>query len=281
MTLLILLLVFSFTKRGIYSQSLGINLVVMGDLKVSIVIIRPNEELVSWVDLPSNLSVKVYKTGVFYPALSLWKLGLMDRDQYNYVTKSLTTTLGVALPKVVLVSKESSPESLLWALGNPMTQTNLGWRDRLLIRRELTNLVAAKKIITLDLPPNVLEKTLEPDGREVVSFNSVLPMWNKNKFLMEAILGEAVGARINNLSEIKGLGVTVSRQLEAAGLRVVEVASDGEKKPGIKSGCYYLFGNEKTFRLTEEFLKNHLGCRLWNGSPAKPIDPGEVYLWIY
>lgn len=275
-----LLLVLSFSKRGIYSQTLGINLVLVGELKVSILAIRPKEGIVNWTDLPGNLSVKIYKTGVFYPVLSLWKLGQSEKDQFNYVTKSLTMATGLSLPKVIWVGKETSPESLLRALGSLMAYTNLSWRDRILLRKDLTNFVAAKKIVEVELPGAAIEKVVEPDGKEVVTFNSILALWNKNKFLVEAILGEAISARINNLSDAKGMGVLLSKELEAAGVRVVEVVSRDEPLKESKSGCYYLFGKGNN-KITEEYFRNHLDCVARKDDLGIHVDLGEVYLWIF
>lgn len=276
---LVILLALSFWKKGIYQQEVGINLVVVGELKIAVLSIRPNEEMVYWADLPNNLSVKVYKTGAVYPATSLWKLGLADRDQYRYVTQSLSMAMGLSLPRMVWVGKETSVESLLRALGAVTTSTDLSWKDRIMIRNDLENFAMAKKIMEVDLPEAGLNKNIEPDGKEVITFNAILSLWNKNKFLVEPILGEAINARVYNASGVNGVGATLSKQLEVAGVRVIEV----ETKTGLpkeKNGCYYLFG-QGLHPLTEMFIKNHLGCHQKTPSVGQVASPNEVHLWIF
>lgn len=277
------MLFFSFSRHGIYSQEVGINLIVVGDLKVSVLSIRPKEQLATWIDLPTSLSVKTYKNGTSFPVTSLWKLGVAERDKYNYLTKSLTESMSVALPKVINVGKETTPESLLGSLGSFFAETDLSLRDRILLRKDLTSYIAAKKIIEVDIPDTAMDRQSDPDGKEVVTFNQVLQLWNKNKFLTESILGEEVNAKVYNLSQQKGRALVYSRILESAGLRVIDVATGTEKnilltKP---AGCYFAI-QKKMHPFVEFFLSKHLDCSFIDGNKEGiNYDTNEVVVLVY
>lgn len=283
LALLVVMLFFSFSRHGIYSQEVGVNLIVVGELKVSVFAIRPREQLATWIDLPTNLSVKTYRNGTTFPVTSLWKLGEAERDKYNYLTKSLTESMSVGLPRVINVGRETTPESLLGSLGSFFVETDLSLRDRILLRRDLTSYIAAKKIIEVDIPDSAMDRQNDPDGKEVITFNPVLQLWNKNKFLTESILGEELNVKVYNLSEKKGRALMYSRILESAGLRVIEVATGEEKNLDIKKseGCYYVM-QRKTHPFTEFFLTKHLGCNFLDGvKEGIGFDQNEVVVLIF
>ncbi len=273
----VVLLIAGFAKKGIYSSKLGVNIVVVGDLDVSLVLIRPQEGMMTWVRLPQNLSVRIYNSSAVYPLLSLWKYGLSEHNAYQIVGKSLSNTLGVLLPRVVKVKGLATPENLLGVLHKISLQTDLSIRDRIAFRKDLVNSVSSKKYFEVEIPDAALDIKADPDGKEFMEINSVINLWTKNKFVFDTLLGENSNVKVRNLTNVNGAGLLLSRQLESAGLRVVEVtAGTGEKFSG--SGCVYksVGGHE----YTDYLLTNYSGCRNITTKAEKKAGGDGVEVWI-
>ncbi len=143
--LLLLLLFYDFSRQGIYSSKLGINLAVMGDSTSAILLIRPQEGLLSWVRLPDNLSIKIVGSEAFYSVASLWSFGVLERNTYEIVGKSLSGSLGVVIPRVIKVRGEATPENVLSHIHKLSLQTDLSLRDRWLFRKDMVNYISSKK----------------------------------------------------------------------------------------------------------------------------------------
>lgn len=255
---LVAMLALGFSKKGIYSSVLGINIVVVGDSGISLMLFRPREEIVTVVKMPDNLSVKIVDTGAVYPLSSLWDYGVLEKDQYEIVGDSLSNTVGVLLPRAVKIKGETSPENLLGNLHRINLQTDLSIRDRILLRKDLVTSVSSKKYLEIDIPKSAMTKMMDPDGKEFLEINYVVSLWTKNKFVFDALLGENANVRIRNLSQVNGAGLLLSRQLESSGVRVVEVGS-GTDKPIEGKGC--VFKSDNTHVYTEYLLKNYANCK--------------------
>lgn len=271
------MLVLGFAKKGIYSSKLGFNVVVVGDSGVALVLLRPEEGIMTLVKLPENLSVKISGSNAIYPLSSLWKYSLAERNTYKVVTSSLSETIGVILPRVIKVKGDPIPENILGSLHKINLMTDLSLRDRILLRRDLVVSVSSKKILEIEIPKSALNKTIDPDGKEFLEINLVVNLWTKNKFIFDILLGENSNVKIYNLSNVNGAGLLFSRQLESAGLRVVEVSS-GYSQPVEGKGC--VFKSDGVHFYTEFLLRNYMGCK--NISTKKEIKTGEegTRVWL-
>lgn len=274
---LLSLLILSFSKKGIYLSQLGINVAVMGDSGSGILLIRPQEGMLGWVSLPSNLSIKISGSEAVYPMSSLWRYASTEKNTFKIVEDSLANTINVVIPKVVKVKGEASPENVLGQIHKISLQTDLSLRDRWLFRKDLANYIVSKKTLELEIPKPALTKRVEPDGVEFLDANYVINLWTKNKFVFDGLLGENVNVKVVNQSSTKGAGLAFSKLLESSGLRVVEISSDsntlykGEK-------CVFI-SNEDVYPNAIYFLKNYLNCR--DVSIKKSLKKGEgIEVWL-
>lgn len=274
---LILLLILSFSKKGVYSSQLGINVAVMGDTGTGILLIRPQEGMLGWVNLPANLSVKIVNSGAIYPVSSLWGYGLSEKNTYKVVGESLSSTINVVIPRVVKVKGEASPENVLGQIHKLALQTDLSLRDRWLFRKDLVSYIVSKKTLELEIPKPALTKRVEPDGAEFLDANYVINLWTKNKFVFDSLLGENVNVKVVNQSNLKGAGLNFSKLLESSGLRVVEISSDtNEEHKGEK--CIFKTESDN-YPNTAYFLKNYLNCK--DITPKKSLQKGEgIEIWL-
>lgn len=255
--LLITLLVIRIFKQGIYSDSLGMNIAIFGQDSAALLMLRPEEDVVGWVKFPDNLGVKIYNSDARYPLISLWHYGVLEKNPYEIVEKTLGLSMGVTIARTIKMEGVSSVEEVLAILHQWNLKTDLSLRDRFLIRKLLVEAVASRKVLEMDMPNKIFDQVEEPDGKKTLSFNSVASLWTKNKFVLESILSENVDLTVNNLSGQSGLGTQVARQLESAGMRVIEVKSDlTGKVPG--KGCYFLMVGKYPF--TESLLINQMSC---------------------
>jgi hypothetical protein len=102
-------------------------------------------------------------------------------------------------------------------------------------------------------------------------------LWTKNKFVFDTLLGENSNVKVRNLTSVNGAGLLLSRQLESAGLRVVEVtAGSGEKFSG--TGC--VFRSIEGHEYTDYLLTNYSGCRNITTKEDKKSGADGVEVWI-
>lgn len=275
LALLVLLLSFDLLRRGIYSSTMGMNIAVIGDNSVALMLLRPDEGLISWVDLPSNLKIKIYNSSATYPISSLWKYGSGEKNPFEIFERSLGITLGVAVPRAIVVSGDASIESVLGSIHKIGLQTDLTLRDKIQIRQFVTESVDSKKVIDEIVPKKAFDEITEPDGKTFLHVNSIATLWTNGKFILEPILSENSDVVVNNLTGQSGYGIDVSRQIESAGMRVVGVKADNsDTVPG--SGC--LFSIPNNLPVSEKFLIDHLSC-------TKIIAPKEgtekgIEVWL-
>jgi len=275
LTILVFMIGFRVYKEGILSSQSGINLVVVGDTGCSLLVLRPDEDIVGWVDFPDKLKIKIYNSLAQYPIVSLWDYGVAERRPIEIIERSLGLSMGVVISRAIKVDGTPSVETVLGSLHKVNLKTDLSFRDRFLIRKYLSDAVDSKKILEMEIPGNVLDKITEPDGKEFLVFNNVTALWTKNKFLLETILNENVDASINNLSGLAGLGISVSKQLESAGIRVVEVKTDpGEDVEG--SGC--IFVSHGNYPITENFLLRQMNCE--KRRSVKELNKKGIDIWL-
>lgn len=274
-SLFVVLMVVSVLKRGVYARDIGLNLLVVGNDSLSLALIRPNEEHITWIKLPSFMQIKIDGSEAMYPVYSLWKFATSERRPFEVVLKSVSNTLGVVLTSVVVVDGGSSPENLLAAMNRVSLKSNLSFRDRLALRQDLANLISYRKVLEVEVPKTALTKKVDPDGFEVFDVNQIINLWTKNRFVFETLLGESVEVSVYNLSGVSGAGLLLSRKLEASGLRVGEVVSKYENPPGGK-GC--VFATSEKNKKTIYFLERFLDCEKLK---VKNLEADErVKVWL-
>lgn len=270
------MLIIRVLNQGIYSSRLGMNIAVAGKEGVSLLMIRPDEGVAGWVSFPKNLTIKIFNSDARYPIGSLWDYGLIEKNPYEIIERSVGLSMGVTIARTIKVDGVPSVEEILASLHKLDLKTDFSIRDRYLLRKFLVETVASKKVLEMDIPGQIFDKTVEPDGKEVIAFNSVASLWTKNKFVLESILSENVDLVVNNLSGKPGLGTQVARQLESTGMRVVGVKSDpASDTPG--KGC--LFSISGVYPFTETLLINQMNCVKNKSVPGEEGEKG-ITVWL-
>lgn len=274
--LLFAMIAISFSRRGLYTRQLGINLVVVGEDSVALALIRPNEDYLTWVKLPLAMQVKIDGTNAVYPIFSLWKYAHSEKKPLEVILRSLEGTLGVVLPVAVKLDTSVSPENLVTALRSINLKTNLTLRDRIILGKDITTLVTGRKVFEADIPKAALTSKIDPDGVEFLEANNVVGLWTKNKFAFEQLLGENVDVSIYNLSGVDGRGLGLSKKLESAGIRVVKVASKYDGNISGK-GCY--FSRNERYEQTVYLLNEFLSCKPISHKVDDQLK-NEIKVWL-
>jgi hypothetical protein len=276
LTIFMILLIFDLTRRGVYDGKMGLNIAVIGDSKVSFLLLRPDEGMVGWVDLPNNTKIMIFNSTASYPVGSVWNYGVSVKSPYSVIEKSLGQAMGVTIARSMKLDREVNVENVLSELLSITLKTDLSFKDRFLIRAFLAESVKSKKIIEYSLPSSVFDIVTEPDGEEFREINSTMALWTKNKFVFEPILDENVDVSVNNVSSIPGLANVLSKQLESAGVRVIEVK--GDKTDNIYDhGCVYVVVGKYEF--TEKLLSEHLDCKKGTAPNGMTAEDGvKIYI---
>lgn len=269
------LLGYDLVRKGIYTPQMGLNVLVVGDNQVSILLLRPEEDMVGWVKLPKDVRVKVYNSEAKYPLISLWSYGVSVHDPYQITEKSLGQAMEVVVSRTIKL-EDASIENILGKLYSLGLKTNLSIRDRILIRQFLADSVKSKKLLEMAVPSTVFDQVTDPDGAVFSEFNQTMSLWTKNKFVYEPILDENADISINNISGISGMGNSLANQLESTGMHVIEVKADMEEKVSGK-GCVYSTG--RRYPMTELVLQEQLGCRKID-KPDFIDNDDKLRVWI-
>jgi len=274
--MLVVLLVYEVSRKGIYDSKVGINMVIVGKESIAVAILRPDESILNWVTLPANLKVKIYNSTATYPVSSLWKYGEMEKRPFWEMEKTIGSSMGVVIARTIKIDKEPTVENILGSIHSLSLKTDLSIRDRWLIRQFLSEYVNSKKILEIEPPKNAYDKVVEPDGKEFVAFNSVMNLWTKNKFIYEEVSNENVDVYVINASEVSGMGVNLAKQLESSGLRVVEIKADKTERYSHPGCNFRVYGN---FPFTEKMMIDQLGCSRYERQTQDDQEE-KIEIWI-
>ena len=270
------LLIFDLTRRGLYSPKMGMNVAIVGDDGVSVLLLRPEEEMAGWVKTPANIRIKIYNSEAHYPLESVWKYGVSEKKPFEILEKSLGQAMGVVISRTIKLDGKATIEDVLGKLFSIGLKTDLSIRDRALIRKFLADAVKSKKVLEMAMPNTVFDTATDPDGKEFKEFNLTMNLWTKNKFVVEPILDENADISINNVSGVSGIGNILANQLESTGMHVIEVKANAEEKVEGK-GCVY--GSSKRHEMTETVLREQVGCT----KIALPVfvdNTERISIWI-
>lgn len=272
--LILIALLVGFSRRRVFSESLGANLVVVSEDEVALLGVRPGEKSIVWLDLPTNLQLRVVNREAWYPANSLWGLGEIEGDEEEMVRMSVQQDLGLAVAGVVRLSAEASVDEVMRSLIDIRTKTSLNWWDRIVLYRTLTKMSSRGLIWETSLPGTVLETREEEDGSEWKRLNESIWVWTKDLWPSEKVLSLGVTAAVYNCSEVSGKARLMSYVLESEGLRVVEVAAREESH----QGCW--FDMEVESDELEWLMERQLDCEEKNGLGEKDEIEADLTVWL-
>ena len=271
------LLVYDVTRRGVYSSKMGLNMVIVGEESVSVLLVRPEEGMVGWINMPKNIRIKVFNSEAHYPLVSVWSYGVSEKKPYENMEKSLGQAMGVVISRTIKIDDVSTIENVLGKMFSVGLKTDLSIRDRVLIRQFMADAVKSKKVLEMTVPGSVFDSVTDPDGKEFKEFNQTMSLWTKNKFVIEPILDENADVSINNVSGIPGLGSILANQLESAGMHVIELKADAEESVEGR-GCIY--STDRRYEMTEKVLREQVGCTKI-AQPEFVVDKDEkMRIWI-
>ena len=277
LVVLVGLLLFDLTRRGIFDGGTGINIAIVGDKGVSVLLLRPEDQMAGWVSLPQDVRVKVFNSSANYPIESLWNYSVSENNPYEITEKTIGQAMGVIISRTIKINGNSSIEDVLGKLFTMSLKTDLSIRDRFTVRQFLSDSVKSKKILELAIPNAVFDKVTDPDGKKFLEFNQAMSLWTKNKFVVEAVLNENADISINNMTGTSGLGNILANQLESAGAHVVEVKANTDEKI-IGKGCLYY--TKKRYETTEAVLRDQVGCNKLSVKPSFVEDDDTLKVWL-
>lgn len=258
LVIFVAILLWDFSKQGVYDEDLGINLVVVGDDQVGILVLRPKEELYSWIVLPDEIKIKVFNLTAEYPLKSLWKFGVGEKNPYEVVEKSLGMEMGLFLSRVVKIDGSLDLVKLPTALVGVKTKTDLSFKDRWLLRSSINEILGSKRVMEQSFPTSAFDVIVEPDGVSYKKFNKIASVWIKDKFYVDAVFHLGLGVAINNMSDTVGLASLTATQMDSAGFRVISVGNEvNEKVSG--NGCFYTISEKNS--LIQKYLETQANCQ--------------------
>lgn len=257
--LLVGMLFLGLYRRGIYDRKLGVNVLFISRDGMGILTLHPEADTVDLVKLPDELKIPLNINGPEYALEALRKTGLPERDGgLMRIRKGVGEALGLVLPAFVKTDSELSLAGFSEGLWSFKTQTNLSLLDRYRLQIEIDRLVRRGLNLEVAFPGGVTDTVVEPDGVSFKKLNSAIYTWSKNQWVSEAALAETAEVGVVNASGVEGLGRVVARQLETAGVRVVEVLGSEKIEEG---GCLFS-GVVKDHPQTARLFSLFLNCNL-------------------
>lgn len=254
--LVILLVFLSFYARRLFDPKLGINVLFMAEDGVGILSVHPESQTVGLVKLPSDLKIPLGLDGPEYSLEAIRKTGLPERDGMVRFRQGTGLALGVIVPALVRTKGKLTVPAFLEDLWSWRTQTNLTLVDRYRLIGELDRLIKRGLNLEVSFPKTVTDMVEEPDGRRFLKLNAAIYAWSRNQWVSETVLAETAEVGVVNASEVEGLARVVARQLETAGVRVVEVTKSELSYPG---KCLVV-GTSGAHPITRRLMSRYLGC---------------------
>lgn len=268
-------LVIGVSKKRVFDKKLGMGLVIVGEERVALLGIRPEEDSLTWVDLPADLRLRVIDSEAWYPVKSLWQLGEIEGKPEELVKQSLQQDLGLVVSGVIyLENKDVSVEGLMSGLIDLGIKSSLSWWDRVVLYKTLTKMTTRGLVWEIDLPQIVMDRKEDEDGVVWKKLNERIWVWTRDLWPSEKILALGITAAVYNSSEIPGKARTMGYVLESEGLRVVEVAGKEEKN----EGCWYEM--EEDSDELKWLLERQLGCRRKDGIGDMDDVRAELTVWL-
>lgn len=252
------MLLVSLLKRNIYNPNLGVNLLMLARDGAGIISIRSSSGMISVLRLPDNLSIFIEKNKSEYLVEAISKFGLPMPDALNVARESVGQAFGIIISGVVKTNLEFGPENLRESILYVSTRTNFSIFDRYVLFKDLSKLLLKRISLSLSLPSKVYDRADEPDGKSVLRLNTAVFTWSRNQWLVDEILSETAEVSVVNATGVEGRGRVVARQIESAGVKVIELLSSNKVLP---ADCL-LQENTKEHPITTDFLVSALGCKL-------------------
>ncbi len=247
----------SILRRNIYDPKLGINLLLIGKDGMGIVSVRAGSGLISVLKLPGDLSIPIESNGSEYLVEAINKIGLPVDDPLNEARVSIGQALGVILTGVVKAPVSFGIPGLSESLFDISSKSNLSLIDRYYLLRDVNNKLSNRASLSISLPKNVIDAFDEPDGKKVGKLNTAVFVWSKNQWVVDEVLSETAEVTVVNSSGKDGKARLVARQIESAGVRVIDLLAGRKEEDSV---CL-LLGNTKAHPITTEFLENFFLCK--------------------
>lgn len=244
-------------KSRRYRDYLGANVLVLSEDSSCIFSIRPKSNVMDYSRLPDALKIALVIGGGSYDMGSLRKVGVTGDASLDGLRKGVGQEIGVILGFVIKLKGGCDPLSLREGLLDFDSRTNISLLDRVSLAGDVNQLVTRGLGFEQVMPKNVFDKSTEPDGKIFLIVNQAMQYWNKNHFVSDEVLSEAAEIAVVNGSGKEGLGREVAKQVETAGIRVVEI-----DKTDKTSGRCKMRGETRKYPLTFEYLNRYLGCEM-------------------
>ncbi len=269
LVLMALMVFVGVLRRNVYNPKLGINLLLMGKDGMGIVSIRPSTGMVSLMRLANNLVIPVDINNGEYQVEAIYKIGLPINDPNNVARVSVGQALGVVLAGVIKSNVDFGLPGLREALLSVSTKSNFSLMDRYLLLKDVNELLSKKMSLSVTLPKSVMDSFDEPDGKTIYKLNTAVFVWSKNQWVVDEVLSETAEVTVVNATGKEGRARQVSRQIESAGVRVIEILTSKKEE---EEACL-IWGDTKVHPKTTEFLNNSFLCkRIEKINPLEYLD---------
>lgn len=252
------LVVYTWKNKRI-DKSLGFNAIVLGETQTTVMSYKPESLSVDYVDIPNDLKISLSTNGSSFGVKELREI---VRENQTGVTlddfrRGLSLELGIPIPVIIQHRGKNELISLRDSLINWRgVKSNLGILDRLEIIRLLGVVLAKGLNLSQPFPLKLTDRIVEVDGKTYQKVNESVYSWSRNYFLSEAVLSETAEIVVINASGVGGTGRKVSKQLETAGMRVIEVK--GEES--VLDRVCEVSGDYSLHPMTVRYLVNYFGC---------------------
>lgn len=267
-TIVSVALIVSVWKDKKIDNRLGFNMVVLGDGNTTVMSYKPENLSVDYVDLPDNLKISLFNNGSDFGIGELREAEKNSAEgaSLNDFRRGLSLELGIPLPIIIRHKAQndllSLRDSLLAWRG---IDTNMNILDRMEVIKILGVVLAKGLNLNQPFPSRLTDKIVEVDGKTYQKVNEAVFSWAKNYFLSEAVLSETAEIVVLNASGTSGIGRKMSRQLETAGMRVIDIRTGDlilDKKCEVD-------GDEVEHPMTMGYLTNYFGCEAVTASSDK------------
>lgn len=224
---LILVINFQLVKNSKFNQlnQIVFGLIVEESDQIFFVKLNTNENVVSLIEVPSNLKIDLVHGYGTYQLGVVPQLGDQENLGLDLFVDSLSNTLGVPFVGAARIDNWTNWEQL--SVNEVVSQLPVSLSDRLWLKQKLE---AANQEIVISLTEsNTLEKSTRIDGEDEYTMTA-----NSSSLLAKSLgdpllMRQSLEMAIVNATTHSGLASTVSEKMKLAGFDVINVSDQVDK----------------------------------------------------
>ncbi len=283
--------VMEFRKYNWLFSNFGINIMTLGKERAVLQLLKENEGLCEYVDIPMNLVVEMGNGRNQIALSSLWEArkyeqgGVLGRDT---MIDAASRSFGIPIQVVFLATNSSmdfDAENLansLWVFSRKSAGASLWKKAALYV---FSNKMLTKcQFVPSNISERVFKKEKQADGQVVTKIDpEVMRLWATRRWYVDSIASARPSVYVTNASGVEGIGRSWGLMLEISGFKVIRVDAESVGTNG-GGGCFVSQNSDKNGKkerdISYRYLLDYLGCEKGDGGVKRGTTESDFNIVV-